>query len=75
MYEGGPTLITASLILIPKIRVYTVLVQVGLVRNVLLFFVGDLHHLLSSGGFESNKNQAFIVLQWNRIFGVYSFRV
>ena len=74
MYEGGPTLITASLILMPKIGVYTVLVQVGLVRNVLLF-VGDLHHLLSSGGFESNKNQAFIVLQWNRIFGVYSFRV
>ena len=74
MYEGASTLIIASLILIPKIGVYTVLVRVGLVRNMLLF-CWDLHHLLSSGGFESNKNQAFIVLQWNRIFGVYSFRV
>ena len=41
MYEGAPTLITASLILIPKIGVYTVLVQVGLVRNVLLFCEGS----------------------------------
>ena len=37
MYEGAPTLTTALLALIPKIRVYTVLVQVGLVRNVVLF--------------------------------------
>ena len=47
----------------------------GFSKKCVTFFVGGLHHLLSTGGFESNKNQAFIVLQWNRIFGVYSFRV
>ena len=40
MYEGAPTLTTALLVLIPKIGVYTVLVQVGLVRNVVLFCGG-----------------------------------
>ena len=61
MYEGASTLIIASLILIPKIGVYTVLVQVGLVRNMLLF-CWDLHHLLSSGGFESNKKSSIYCL-------------
>ena len=74
MYEGGPTLITASLILIPKISLYSFSTS-GFSKKCVTFFVGYLHHLLSSGGFESNKNQAFIVLQWNKIFGVYSFRV
>ena len=41
MYEGAPTLTTALLFLIPKIGVYTVLVQVGLVRNVVLFCGGS----------------------------------
>ena len=37
VYEGAPTITTALLVIIPKIGVFTVLVQVGLVSNVILF--------------------------------------
>lgn len=36
MYAGSPTITTALLVLIPKIGVFTVLVQVGVVMNVLI---------------------------------------
>ena len=60
MYEGDPTLITASLILIPKISLYSFSTSGFSKKCVTFFCVGDLHHLLSSGGFESNKNQALL---------------
>lgn len=37
VYEGAPTITTALLVIMPKIGVFSVLVQVGLVSNVVLF--------------------------------------
>lgn len=37
VYEGAPTITTALLIIIPKIGIFFVLAQVGLVSNVVLF--------------------------------------
>lgn len=37
VYEGAPTITTALLVIVPKIGVFSVLVQIGLVSNVVLF--------------------------------------
>ena len=37
VYEGAPTITTALLVIMPKIGVFSVLVQVGLVSNIVLF--------------------------------------
>ena len=36
VYEGAPTLITALLAIVPKVAVFSILVQIGAVTNVVL---------------------------------------
>ena len=62
VYEGAPTTTTALLATVPKIGVFSILVQIGPVTNVVLVLCCIIHSLWGHWSTQSNQNKTPIGL-------------